>query len=146
MTEDEIDMLPVPQRTGGQRTRVELDIMNMNMPGGDDGMRWASRPDLRPACDGVVMADSRLDAAFFPDTAEDARRSPGVITRYCVVCPVMAECLECAITNDYVGVWGGQLITRRDVALRRERLTTERRRRRLQSDHDIGHRPRAIAG
>lgn len=68
------------------------------------------------ACAGVVGDDPELDAAFFPEVRGRHSTIGTPMTRvtrrqFCDHCPVIAECFNFAIKNEYVGLWGGQLVT-----------------------------------
>jgi WhiB family transcriptional regulator, redox-sensing transcriptional regulator len=69
------------------------------------------------ACRGLGTAESQ--AIFFPTKGESIKEAKAI----CGGCPVAAECLEFALTNGCIGVWGG---------------TSERERRRLR----VERRPR----
>ncbi|MEV6565940.1 WhiB family transcriptional regulator [Streptomyces kronopolitis] len=79
------------------------------------------------ACNGAPVA------MFFPvgrggvPAAAEAREAK----RFCVRCPVQAECLRHALNfREEYGVWGGLDETERAELIRKARLEAERRRRR----------------
>ena len=71
------------------------------------------------ACRGLGASESR--ALFFPTRGESVDEARAICER----CPVADECLDFALKNGCVGVWGG---------------TTERQRRRLRRNRRISAR------
>jgi WhiB family redox-sensing transcriptional regulator len=68
------------------------------------------------ACRGLGVEESR--AIFFPSRGESIDEAKAI----CRHCPVTQECLDFALANRCIGVWGG---------------TTERQRRRLRRNQRI---------
>jgi WhiB family redox-sensing transcriptional regulator len=73
-----------------------------------------------PARPVAACADGtgRLTRLFFSDELEDIARAK----RICATCPLMAECLEGALTRrERWGVWGGQLFVGGRVVMAKRR-------------------------
>jgi WhiB family redox-sensing transcriptional regulator len=54
--------------------------------------------------------------AFFPERGDSPKNAKSI----CMMCPVRAECLDFAIENDEIGIWGGTSERERRV-IRRQR-------------------------
>lgn len=68
--------------------------------------RWI----MRSRCRGAIAAGEAADHEFFPDLQVD-RRWEAIRDRFCVGCPVRAECFLFALEHRYIGLWGGELLT-----------------------------------
>lgn len=105
--------------------RLRALVKTHEMKNGAD-LTWMTDPVNPPACRGAVMVDITLDTMFFPETSAGVKNTivPEVL---CASCPVKVACLDFAIKNDYVGVWGGEVITNADVASRQRARAATRR-------------------
>lgn len=75
-------------------------------------VRWQERA----LCSGESTDD------FFPETKPDSRTK-----QLCLSCEVRGECLEYALENGEVGIWGGTSTKERRSMPRRGRLPATRR-------------------
>jgi len=100
-------------------------------PGDQDWMNDPARP-MR--CAGVLANGVLPDEAFFPVEVDD-RRWQATAELLCDRCPVKADCLAYGYKYGYPGLWGGHLITQRELDERRARERVERRQRREAAGH-----------
>ena len=71
--------------------------------------------EVRAAC---ANQSAAMTALFFSDEIADISKAKTI----CAGCPVMAECLESALTNgEQWGVWGGQLFMAGKIVVHKRR-------------------------
>jgi len=81
----------------------------------------ATRGDSTSSMDGIKAAyfDGTQPCAqtdpdlFFPDNAGEATKIKSTIKMICGSCDFQTDCLEYALDNDVLGIWGGVLESER---------------------------------
>lgn len=106
----------LPERKDPRSRVTTRKLMAKHQMKGGTNLDWAEGDeiDTAPACAGTVHGGTLPDNAFFPADRHD---DTWMITRdeLCARCPVMSACYEFGLTNEYVGLWGGVLITQDDA-------------------------------
>lgn len=128
--EDRVAALP-PRRDPRSRVTTRKLMAKHEMRENTD-LSWAEGDTEKtaPRCAGKVMAGELPDNAFFPTDRGDTTWK---ITRdtICTGCPVAQSCHDFGLRNEYVGLWGGIMITPDDIIKRRAVLIKLRREQRL---------------
>lgn len=132
--EDRVAALPERKDPRSRVTTRKLMAKHQMKDG--TNLRWAEGDEVNtaPACAGKIQAGELPDNAFFPADRHD---NTWMTTRdeFCARCPVAVKCYEFGLVNEYMGLWGGVLITQVDADaqhLRAQRTLQVQRQRRLQ--------------
>lgn len=117
----------LPPLTEAQRRLNIKRLVKRHVPKGDD-TRWmlGKTKDTAPRCGGILVSGVIPDTAVFPQTNED-RMWTVVRDTMCDGCPVRARCKAFGISNEYPGLWGGELISQRGIERRRKERRREAR-------------------
>lgn len=76
-----------------------------------------------PYFDGTQPCAQTDPELFFPETAGESNKIKRVVKQICGHCEFQTECLEYALVNEVVGIWGGMLDSERRVIKRHKRLS-----------------------
>ena len=66
-----------------------------------------------PSFDGTQLCAQVDPELFFPNTAGEANRVKKIVKKLCSSCEFQTLCLEYALDNDVLGIWGGMLDSER---------------------------------
>jgi len=76
-----------------------------------------------PYFDGTQPCAQTDPEIFFPESASESVKVKKIVKQMCSSCEFQLPCLDYALNNDVMGIWGGMLDSERRSIKRRNKLS-----------------------